>query len=478
MKRKKILKWFEIFFAAMLVFTFLSRAADSVSVAKIHASAPQNQIISHIVSGTGKIEGTRECAVFVPEGLKIAQVYVKPGESIKKEQAILTVLENSIQDSIQKKQDEIQELSLKISDIQSQKGINDQKKQNETKRAQEDLDTAVSNGNINISNAQNEVNIAQQRLNEYRARRAAEEAARQQEQQNGEPDFGDGTDGQGNDLTDGTQGNSEADRQQEQALIDDVRAKTEALNQVIMNRNREVKEADRAKQDAAIPQVQDSTEETLQTQLERRNAELRELNVLLDNKGEVFSPSEGVMKTVSAQTGGQTSQEAAAVVYELTGELSMTGRITREDMEYVSVGAAVKLEGVSKTVVENAVVQAVREDEAEPGTFVMTVAVPESGLSVGESVEFTVEQSSGPYSCCVPLTALYGQSGQEYVFVVDTVDSILGEVQMARKVSVQVKEKNQTTAALAEGTISSSQKVITEANREIQDGSRVRLQQS
>lgn len=180
MKRKKILKWFGIFFAAMLVFTFLSRAADSVSVAKIHASAPQNQIISHIVSGTGKIEGTRECAVFVPEGLKIAQVYVKPGESIKKEQAILTVLENSIQDSIQKKQDEIQELSLKISDIQSQKEINDQKKQNETKRAQEDLDTAVANGNINISNAQNEVNIAQQRLNEYRARRAAEEAARQQ----------------------------------------------------------------------------------------------------------------------------------------------------------------------------------------------------------------------------------------------------------------------------------------------------------
>ncbi len=155
----------------------------------------------------------------------------------------------------------------------------------------------------------------------------------------------------------------------------------------------------------------------------------------------------------------------------------------------------------------------------------MTVAVPESGLSVGESVEFTVEQSNGPYSCCVPLTALYGQEGQEYVFVVDTVDSILGEVQVARKISVQVKEKNQTTAALAEGTLSSqegqeyvfvvdtvdsilgevqvarkisvqvkeknqttaalaegtlssSQKVITEANREIQDGSRVRLQQS
>ena len=33
--------------------------------------------------------------------------------------------------------------------------------------------------------------------------------------------------------------------------MDDVRAKTEALNQVIMSRNREVKQADRAKQEAA-----------------------------------------------------------------------------------------------------------------------------------------------------------------------------------------------------------------------------------
>ena len=54
MKREKLLKWLAAFFAAMLVFTFLSKAADSVSVAKVLASAPQNQLISHTVSGTGK----------------------------------------------------------------------------------------------------------------------------------------------------------------------------------------------------------------------------------------------------------------------------------------------------------------------------------------------------------------------------------------------------------------------------------------
>ena len=56
--------------------------------------------------------------------------------------------------------------------------------------------------------------------------------------------------------------------------------------------------------------------------------------------------------------------------------------------------------------------------------------------------------------------------------LLDTMDSILGEVQVARKVSVQVIEKNETTAALQEGTLSGSQKIITETDREIADGSR------
>lgn len=488
MKREKLLKWFAMFFAAMLVFTFLSKAADSVSVAKVLAAAPQNQIISHTVTGTGKIEGTKENAVFVQEGIKIAQVNIKAGEAVKKGQVLMTLLESSIQESIDKKQDEIQETSLKISDIQSQKSIDDQKKQNSKERAQEDLDAAVGNGDINISNAQNELNIAQQRLDEYRQKKA-EAARKEQEQLSGELDFGDGT-GDGNgDISDGSQNQSGAqngsgdnttdqDDSQEQALEDDVRAKTEALNQVIMNRNQEVTTADRAKEDAAIPNPQDSTEETLQTQLTNLNEELATLNALLESKGEITAPSDGVVKTVSAQTGGQTVQEAAAVLYDLTGGLSMTGTVTKDDLEYISAGSPVKLEGNSKTVVENATVQSVQEDSANPGSYILTVAVPESELSVGESVDFTVQKDEGPYNCCVPLSALYGEEGREYVLVLDTVDSVLGEVQVARKVSVSVKEKNETSAALEEGALSSSQKVITETDREISDGSRVRLQES
>ena len=78
----------------------------------------------------------------------------------------------------------------------------------------------------------------------------------------------------------------------------------------------------------------------------------------------------------------------------------------------------------------------------------------------------------------MPLSALYGTEGQQYVFVIDTQSSVLGEVQVARKVDVTVQEQNETRAALQDGVLSASQKVITDTDRGIEDGSRVRLQET
>lgn len=46
---------------------------------------------------------------------------------------------------------------------------------------------------------------------------------------------------------------------------------------------------------------------------------------------------------------------------------------------------------------------------------------------------------------------------------------------MARKVQVDVKNKNTSIAALEEGILAADQRIITYSDREITDGSRVRL---
>lgn len=484
MRREKLLKWVAVFFCAMLLFTFLSRAADSVSVARVQASTIQNQMIAHQVSGSGIIEGTQEEAVFTLENQKVAWVLVQVGETVKQGQALFTLLDTSIQEAIDQKEDEIEEKELALSDLESQKSIDSQKKSYESSRAQQDLDTALGNGDVNIANAQNELNIAIQRLEDYRAEKAAalkaaeeEEKRKQRENElSGTPDFSDGSD-----FTDGGQDDGTSpyeDNSTEQALEDDVRAKRDALNQVIISRNQEVTAADRAVQDAAIPSAQDSTDQNLERQLENLREELAELMTLKENNGEVRSPSDGVVKTLSVKTGGQTTQESAAVLSKLSGETQMTGTIDSDDLEYVEVGGKVTLEGSGGKTTDAAQVQSVQEDPENPGSFLVTVSVPDGNFSIGENVEFTITKETGPYKSCVPLSALYGTEGQQYVFVIDTQSSVLGEVQVARKVDVTVQEQNEIRAALQDGVLSASQKVITDTDREIEDGSRVRLQES
>lgn len=447
MRRKNLLKWFGLFFAVMLLFTFLSRAADSVNVAQIQAKTVQNQVITHRISGTGKMEGTREAAVFAQEGQKVAQVLVQEGQTVKQGQVLLKLLESTIKETLEEKQDTREELTLKLRDLESQEGVEGQKKSYDLDRARQDLQVAIDNGNINMSNAQREIDIARQKLQVYLDSRE--------------------------EFTDHTE-----DSQEEQALRDEIRAKEEALNQIIMNRNREVMDAERKVQDAKVPDAEDSSAENAQRELTKVQEEIAELNELLEKNGEVTSPVDGVVKSISAGTGSQTTQEAAAVLYETSGELRMTGVISKDDLKYVAVGGRVFLKGSSGVEVEDAVIEAIREDETDPDGRVISVKVPENTLSIGESAEFTITRDDGPYKCCVPLSALYGQAGQEYVYVLDTRDSVLGEVTVARKVDVVVIEKNETQAALQEGTLSGDQKVVTEADRELEDGSRVRLQES
>ena len=79
MKKIKLIKILAGFFALMLLFTFLSRAADSVNVAQVETKTAQNQVITHEVTGTGKVMGTRERAVFTQGGPQIFLLELLPG---------------------------------------------------------------------------------------------------------------------------------------------------------------------------------------------------------------------------------------------------------------------------------------------------------------------------------------------------------------------------------------------------------------
>ena len=123
--KKKLIQATCLFFVMMLIFTILSRVSDSVNVIQIQTKNPANQMITHEVKGSGKVEGSQEVAVFVKT------------------------------------------LEGQVKDLESQKKVNSQKRAAEQAWAGNSYDLAVQSGNVSVDNARAEVQIAQQRLDEF-----------------------------------------------------------------------------------------------------------------------------------------------------------------------------------------------------------------------------------------------------------------------------------------------------------------------
>ncbi len=469
-QQKKLVKWIFLFFIAMFIFTVLSRAADSLSVAIVDTKSMQNQVITHIVQGSGTVEGTREKALFVQAGQKIESVFVKEGQKVKEGEELLELSRESLQESLSKKKEEVAVLSRKIEDLKSADSIEKIKKDHAVSRAKENYNEVIKNGDINMANAQIEVDIAKQKLQDF-----YDEKAKMENQ-----DFT-LSDGTTEDLGSGEHSENLPQEQigskeQEQALQDEIRAKEEVLNQIVMARNKEVLTAEWEIQDSEIADGTDGSMENAEAELAFVQKEVAKLQALLDAGGKVNAASEGIVKRMSAAVGGQTTEEAAVVLYEIKGNLRITGEIDKEDLKYIEVGGKVRVKGSGEKEITDAVLESVSEVQEDENLRRISVLIPENTLEIGEKAEFFIEREEGPYDTCIPLSALREENGRKFVFVTEKKDTILGEILVARKMEVIVKDKNQSYAALEEGGLSSDQQIIIRTDREVGEGSRVRLQ--
>lgn len=104
-----------LFFAGMLIFTIVSRAAASITVAKVILENPIRDRVIYNLSGTGEITVSKEAYLPVLPGYRIDHVYVSAGESVGSG----TVLFSYSTEDLQEKYDfigtEIEKMKLLIS---------------------------------------------------------------------------------------------------------------------------------------------------------------------------------------------------------------------------------------------------------------------------------------------------------------------------------------------------------------------------
>ena len=92
-----------------------------MNVIQIQVKNPQNQMVTHEVTGTGKVEGSQEMAVFVQENLQVEQVLVHAGETVKKGDALMKLSGESISSAAKELENKIKTLEGQVKDLEARK---------------------------------------------------------------------------------------------------------------------------------------------------------------------------------------------------------------------------------------------------------------------------------------------------------------------------------------------------------------------
>lgn len=584
-EKRSIWKWIGLFFAAMILFTILSRAIYQHGTAVIKTVTPTSGTIDHTVQITGKTVQNQELAVTTVGGLRVSSVGVNEGQQVKQGDVLFVLDLDYLDETILKQEQDMKKQQLSVWDAWAQNASAQMQRENQQAQAEENYDNAVAQAQTAVDRAKRDLDRAKTALENYRngvTDESYEEEALLLACQKAQDDYDstvaaldalqseidqavldaisragaelqetaaqavtepveetqpieetlaseENTDPvelvaadipapiaaeltqEQKDQIETSVRTSYADRlsaaetavQEAQQAVTDANAELEAFYQR-QNSGAEVSEQDlidvveraqevyddavaalettkttygRAVNSANLPASTSNSAQIGQITYDQMKRELEKLLTLKEAEGMILSPTDGIVTRCNVQTGEKTTDTTAILLADLSQGCKFSGLATEEDSQYIGVGDKVLLQTSSGKLYKDLPVTTFSTTEESDGGYRLTVQIPAGNLVLGANITLSFTQKSPLYTCCIPLSALRLDSrNQPYVLIVEQAESIMGDELQARKVNVTVLEQNATMAALGEGTVGPKDQVIVASDREIDIGSRVRIE--
>ena len=161
----KAVKALVVFLVIMFLLTVLSRAADSLTIAKVTTQKFVTQAIAHKVEADGSIVANKDIAISVAPGIKIAAVPAEEGKTVKKGDVLIQLDTDDLQKKLLQAEKELKVLEAQKADDAANAAIEEAERQKELRRTQEDNDERLQESADAIKKARQEMNDA---YNEYK----------------------------------------------------------------------------------------------------------------------------------------------------------------------------------------------------------------------------------------------------------------------------------------------------------------------
>ena len=544
------------FLILMFLLTILSRAADSLTIAKVTASAATGGVISHNIEVDGNITPNKDIAISTSANIKIASVEATEGKTVKKGDLLIQLDTADLKKKLLQAQKELQVAKATASDKKANEAIAADTKSKSLQRTYEDYNQTVADANDSVSKAKSDMNEAWNAYNTYKNSNSNSgetdttvsdslektveekqlaydkavtnldgvekdiEADVQKEIKKAE----EGTDESGNSITltqedkqkireqvnarpenvsllqnandqintakdalteaenalsayNEQQNNSSSASYDEQlkTLYDDYKAKEEAYNEAVKQRQSTIQSANRTLEDAKAPEnVDTATALTENDDLEEKQLAVDELQKVMDVNGKITAPSDGLITKVNVTTGETTTEDTAIRISDQSAGYKFTATLDKASAKYLSKDDKVTLDLGNGTTVEGLTVQSIDVSAEDKNSYELTVSIPAKVKKLGSIATLKVEKASKKYDTCVPLGALHSDGDKYYVYVINEKDTILGTETAVDKVQVDILDKNNEQAAI-EGSFSWGQQFVLTSSKTLRNGDRVRL---
>ena len=535
------------FLILMFLLTILSRAADSLTIAKVTASAATGGVISHNIEVDGNITPNKDIAISTSANIKIASVEATEGKTVKKGDLLIQLDTADLKKKLLKAQKELQVAKATASDKKANEAIAADTKSKSLQRTYEDYNQTVADANDSVSKAESDMNEAWNAYNTYKnsnsnsgetdttvsdsLEKTVEEkqlaydkavanldgvekdieedvqkeiknaesgnstltAEEIREKVNARPEnvsllqnANDQINTAKDALTEAEnalsayneqQNNSSSASYDEQlkTLYDDYKAKEEAYNEAVKQRQSTIQSANRTLEDAKAPEnVDTATALTANDDLEEKQLAVDELQKVMDVNGKITAPSDGLITKVNVTTGETTTEDTAIRISDQSAGYKFTATLDKASAKYLSKDDKVTLDLGNGTTVEGLTVQSIDVSAEDKNSYELTVSIPAKVKKLGSIATLKVEKASKKYDTCVPLGALHSDGDKYYVYVINEKDTILGTETAVDKVQVDILDKNNEQAAI-EGSFSWGQKFVLTSSKTLRNGDRVRL---
>lgn len=519
-RNQKAKRAFAAFLVVMIFCTILSRAAANMITPAVKVTAPQKGTLSYRISASGTAVENQSRAVFTVSDIRIAQVPVRKGETVQKGDTLFVLDLEDLQDKIEEKEKEAEKAKLQMKDMDSRESVQHEKVTQAQKRAQEDYDRTMQTTDAQVEAAYQAKLEAEERLHQFSgqiadngdgdldavlnilqeacdekgslleeawARLAAaqenpdadageKETLRQEaEQAKAEKETADAALEEFYAKQESAQ--SQNDSEQLQSLEEAVRQAGQVYQEALRDQVERLVAADRSREDAGTAQASDSSRKILELDHETVEKKMNKMKALLEQKGILTAPVSGVIQKLNVEAGSFTTDASAVSIADTSAGSRFVAQIPKEQKRYAAVGDEVTLKLQSGGELTGLTVDTITENQENSGLYDISILLQKGALGIGANAVLNLEKKSAAYGCTVPVEALRTDENGWFVLVVREKETVLGSELSAEPVYVKIQEKNEQTAALEDGILGSRDRIITGADKPVDKGSRIRLEE-